>query len=158
MSPTFMGVQASTNAFACFKDLLGDATPRTKGVDHEIGVKGGDSSAKDPDSGFLTTFWSFRGRPSVGNGLNTDIRWCLVGVLEPRVDSSRYIYTSELCGAQSSPEKRSKNPPTRGFSNYLCICFPFLLRDSSSFSSHKTHGRSLCYRNEREQCRFLECS
>ena len=72
-----MGVQASTNPFVCLKDLLGDTTPRIKGVDHESGVKGGDSSTKDLDSEFLTTFWSFRGRPSVGNGLNTDIRWVL---------------------------------------------------------------------------------
>ena len=67
-------IYASTNAFACFKDLLGDTTPRTKGVAHGNGVKAGDSSATDPNSEFFTPFWSFRGRSSVGNGLNIDIR------------------------------------------------------------------------------------
>ena len=124
MSLRFMGVQASTNAFVCFKDLLGGTTPRIKAVDHESGVKAGDSSTKDLDSEFLTTFWSFRGRPSVGNGLNTDIRRRLVSVLEPRVDSSRYIYTSGLCGAKSSHEQETKRSPDAGFLQLLVYMLP----------------------------------
>ena len=50
MSLKFMGVQASANAFICFKNLIGDTTLRIKGVDNEGGVKAGDSSAKDPDN------------------------------------------------------------------------------------------------------------
>jgi hypothetical protein len=111
-----MGVQASANAFVCFKDLIGDTTFRTKGVDHEGGVEASDSSAEDPDGEFLTRFRSFRGHFSVKNSHIIDIRWRLVRVFEPRVDSSRYINTGELGGAQSICGKEAKRPSDAGFS------------------------------------------
>jgi hypothetical protein len=102
MAFEFMCVQASAESFVCFNDLIGNATIRTKGVDHECGVETGHSGTKDPDGEVLLPWWTFRGLVLVKNSFDVDIRRRLLGVVEPRVDSRRYIYPGELGCAQVS--------------------------------------------------------
>lgn len=125
-----MGVQASANALVCLKDLIGDTTIRTKGVDHEGSVKASDSGTKDADSEFRAPFWSLRGRVLVRNGRNIGIRWRLVSGVEPRVDSSRYIDTGELCSAESSFGKETERTSYAGVLQLLVdllLVFPLRL-------------------------------